>query len=316
MMLLLLAAVFFGTVLLIVGAWTFVNRDRLAAAESARARLQGGMEIVSAVEILRDERLSDIPVLNKMLAGRAIADQLQVELQRAGSTRKPGEVITACLAGAVLGLLVGQRWGPLGALLVAALGGGLPIFLLKRAQAKRQAAFEVQLPEALDMLVNALRSGYSLQAAMDFVGTEIPAPLGPEFARFYDEQRLGMEVRMALLRFQERVGTVDARMFITSLLIQRETGGNLGEVLTKLADLMRERVAFRGQVRTLTAEPKMSARVLACLPIAVFLLINFLNPGFMEPLITTQQGHYLIAYAGISVVIGYLVMAKIADVDI
>ena len=316
MTLLLLAAVFFGTVLLIVGVWTFVNRDRLAATESARARLQGGMEVVSAVEILRDERLSDIPVLNKLLAGRAIADQLQVELQRAGSERKPGEVLTACLAGAVLGLLIGQRWGPIGALLLGALGGGIPIFLLKRAQSKRQSAFEVQLPEALDMLVNALRSGYSLQAAMDFVGSEIPAPLGPEFARFYDEQRLGMEVRLALLRFQERVGTVDARMFITSLLIQRETGGNLGEVLTKLADLMRDRVAFRGQVRTLTAEPKMSARVLASLPLAVFLIINFINPSFMEPLLTTQTGHYLIAYAGVSVVLGYLVMAKIADIDI
>jgi tight adherence protein B len=105
-------------------------------------------------------------------------------------------------------------------------------------------------------------------------------------------------------------------MFITSLLIQRETGGNLGEVLTKLADLMRDRVAFRGQVRTLTAEPKMSARVLACLPLAVFLIINLINPDFMEPLLTTETGHFIIAYAGISVLLGYMVMAKIADIDI
>jgi tight adherence protein B len=316
MMLLLYAAIFFGTVLLVVGGWTFINRDKLAAAESARAQLQGGIETVDAVEILRDERLSDIPFLNRMLAGRAIADRLHVELLRAGSARKPGEVLLACLAGAVLGLLFGQRWGPIGALALAVVGGGLPLFLLRRAQRKRQMAYEVQLPEALDMLVNALRSGYSLQAAMEFTGKEIPAPLGPEFGRFYDEQRLGMEVRMALLRFQERIGTVDARMFITSLLIQRETGGNLGEVLTKLADLMRDRVAFRGQVRTLTAEPKMSARVLACLPLAVFLIINVINPAFMEPLLTTQTGHYLIAYAGVSVLLGYLVMAKIADIDI
>jgi tight adherence protein B len=316
MMLLLYAGIFFGMVLLIVGGWTFINRDKLAAAESARARLQGGIETVDAVEILRDERLSDIPFLNRLLAGRAIADRLHVQLLRAGSSRKPGEVLLGCLAGAVLGLLVGQRWGPIGALLLAAAGGALPLFLLRRAQRKREAAYEVQLPEALDMLVNALRSGYSLQAAMEFTGKEIPAPLGPEFGRFYDEQRLGMEVRIALLRFQERIGTVDARMFITSLLIQRETGGNLGEVLTKLADLMRDRVAFRGQVRTLTAEPKMSARVLACLPLAVFLIINVINPGFMEPLLTTETGHYIIAYAGVSVLLGYMVMAKIADIDI
>src|SRR5688500_604012 len=316
MMLLLYAGIFFGMVLLIVGGWTFVNRDKLAAAESARSQLRGELETVDAVEILRDERLSDIPFLNRLLAGRAIGDRLHVELLRAGSARKPGEVLLACLAGAVLGLLVGQRWGPLGALLLAAAGGGLPLLLLRRAQRKRQASYEVQLPEALDMLVNALRSGYSLQAAMEFTGNEIPAPLGPEFGRFYDEQRLGMEVRMALLRFQERIGTVDARMFITSLLIQRETGGNLGEVLTNLATLMRERVTFRMQLATLTAEPKTSARVLASLPLAVVLIISAINPSFMQPLFQTETGHKLIAYAAVSVVCGYFVMSRIANVDL
>jgi tight adherence protein B len=316
MQLLILAGVFFGTILLFIGVWTFVNRDRLAAAESARAQLQMGVGTVSAVDLLRDERLSDIPVLNNLLAGRAITDWLTVELQRAGSERKPGEVLLACMAGAVLGLLFGQRWGAAGALALAAFGGALPVLLLRRTQRKRQMMYEVQLPDSLDMLVNALRAGYSLQAAMEFTGRESPAPLGPEFARFYDEQRLGMEVRLALLRFQERIGTVDARMFVTSLLIQRETGGNLGEVLTKLADLMRERVAFRGTVATLTAEPKMSARVLACLPLAVFLIINFINPGFMEPLLTTEPGRQIMIYATVSVIVGYLVMAKIADIDI
>ena len=166
------------------------------------------------------------------------------------------------------------------------------------------------------MLVNALQAGYSLQAAMDFVGRETPAPLGPEFTRFYDEQRLGMEVRLALLRLQERIGTIDARMFVTSLLIQRETGGNLGEVLTNLATLMRERVTFRMQLATLTAEPRMSARVLASLPPAVVLLISAINPNFMQPLFETDTGHKLIAYAAFSVIAGYFVMSKIADVDL
>jgi tight adherence protein B len=125
-----------------------------------------------------------------------------------------------------------------------------------------------------------------------------------------------MEVRMALLRFQERVGTIDARMFITSLLIQRETGGNLGEVLTNLATLMRERVTFRMQLATLTAEPRMSARVLACLPLAVVLLISVINPNFMQPLFHTEMGHTLIAYAAASVVAGYFVMSRIAHIDL
>ena len=317
MQLLILALVFFGIVFLVVAAYGIVNREQLEASAAAREQLRTGASgSVAAVSILRDDRSSEIPFLDKLLAGRALTNSIAVQLERAGSDWKTGRFLLLSVAAAVMGLVFGQRYGMVGSLVLAVVGLFLPFLWLKRKRAKREAALEAQLPEALDMLTNALQAGYSLQAAMEFVGREIPAPLGPEFGRFYDEQRLGMEVRMALLRFQERVGTVDARMFITSLLIQRETGGNLGEVLTKLADLMRERVAFRGQVRTLTAEPKMSARVLACLPIAVFLLINFLNPGFMEPLITTQQGHYLIAYAGISVVIGYLVMAKIADVDI
>ena len=125
-----------------------------------------------------------------------------------------------------------------------------------------------------------------------------------------------MEVRVALLRFQERVGTLDARMFVTSLLIQRETGGNLGEVLTNLATLMRERVTFRMQLATLTAEPRMSARVLASLPLAVVLIISAINPSFMQPLFHTDFGHKLIAYAAVSVIAGYFVMSRIANVDI
>ena len=166
------------------------------------------------------------------------------------------------------------------------------------------------------MLVNALRAGYSLQAAMEFVGSEVPAPLGTEFARFYDEQRLGVEVRTALSRLQDRVGTYDVKMFVTALLIQRETGGNLAEVLGNISILMRERVAFRGQVDTLTAEPKMSANVLTGLPISVFLLVYFMNPGYMQPLLTTPQGHTLLAYSISSIIVGYMVLMKIAKVDI
>jgi tight adherence protein B len=201
------------------------------------------------------------------------------------------------------------------ALLFGIGGAILPFANLKRLQAARIKKFEDQLPDALEMLVNALKAGYSLQAAMEFVGNELPAPLGPEFARFYDEQRLGVDVRTALIAMQERIGTTDVRMFVTSLLIQRETGGNLGEVLGNLAQLMRERVAFRGTVATLTAEPKMSARVLAGLPLVVFLFLTSTNKDFLTPLLTTDTGHMMLAYAVVSVIVGYFVMMRIAKVD-
>jgi tight adherence protein B len=241
-----------------------------------------------------------------------------LELARAGSSRTPSELLLMCVVGGAVGALLGLRLlhGVVGGVLGVAIGTALPVLLLKRDQGKRVQKFEEQLPEALDMLVNALRAGYSLQAAMEFVGNELPSPLGPEFARFYDEQRLGVEVRTALTRLQERVGTYDIQMFVTALLIQRETGGNLGEVLGNIAVLMRERVAFRGQVDTLTAEPKMSARILTGLPVGVFLVVYASNPEFLQPLVETSTGHALIAYAVTSVIVGYFVLMRIAKIDI
>jgi tight adherence protein B len=315
--LLILAGVFFGIVFLIVALYGVINREALEASEAAREQLRnGGLHSAATISILRDDRSSEIPFLNTLLTGRALTNAITARLERAGSSQKAGQFLLTCVALAVGGLVVGQRWSPIASLILAPIGLFLPMVWLGRKEANRAAAFEAQLPEALDMLVNALQAGYSLQAAMEFVGREIPVPLGPEFARFYDEQRLGMEVRTALLRFQERIGTIDARMFVTSLLIQRETGGNLGEVLTNLSTLMRERVTFRLQLATLTAEPRMSAKVLASLPLAVVLLVGAINPDFMRPLIETPTGHKLDLYAACSVVVGYVVMSRSANVDL
>lgn len=316
MQLLILAGVFFGTLILMMAGYAYINRRSLAEAEAARARLRAGLDPVGGpVSILRDDRSSEIPFLNRMLSGRALTYRIGLELTRAGSKRKVGEFFLASIAGAVIGLALGQQVSVVAAMLLATVGLFTPYGLLKRAQAKRLAKFEEQLPDAIDMLVNALKAGYSLQAGMEFVGKEMAEPIGPEFARFHDEQRLGVEVREALLNLQERVGTADIKMFVTSLLIQRETGGNLGEILTNLANLMRERAAFRGQLATLTAEPKMSARVLAALPVATFLILFVLNRDFVMPLLTTDAGHWFLTYAAVSVVIGYMVMMKIADVE-
>ena len=318
MQILILALVFFGTLMLLVGTFVFVNRRRLAEAGAVRARLAGVPPVPAGVtSIVKDERASEVPFLNRLLTGKALTARLSAELARAGSRRRPGELVLASAASAATLLATGVAFvGMPLALPFGVLGGGVPYLLVRRRQEARARRFEEQLPDALDMLVNALNAGYSLQAAMEAVGQEVPAPLGPEFARFYDEQRLGVDVRAALLAMQERVGTVDAKIFVTSLLIQRETGGNLGEVLGNLAALVRERVAFRGTVATLTAEPRMSAHVLALLPVAVFGFISATNREFMHPLLGTHAGHLLLAYAVASVFVGYVVLMNLAKVDL
>ena len=222
-------------------------------------------------------------------------------------------VIVATGIGFVLGWLFrGAVVGFLGGVI----GFLIPVWWLRGKQKKRISTFRDQLPDAIDMLVSAMKAGYSFQAAMRFIGEEITTPLGPEFLRFYEEQRLGMEVRTALLALQERIDSLDLKMFVTAILIQRETGGNLSEVLGNIGTLMRERAALKADIETLTAESKMSARILSALPVVVFVLINLINSKFMKPMLDSPTGVIVFVSAGFMVMAGYFTMMKIADIDI
>lgn len=317
--LLTLALVFLGTIGLLVGTWTFLNRSSLTASDAALQRLREVEQAQDAARnILRDESVSSLPALDRLLGGRELTARLTQRLQSAGVDMTPGSLVLGMGISALVMMVIG-RW-LLGNIIGAAVGTGIGLFLpmvwLGMKEKKRMFAFQEQLPEAIDMLVSAMKAGYSFQAAMKFIGEEVPGPLGPEFARFYEEQRLGMEVRTALLALQERVNSLDLRMFVTALLIQRETGGNLSEVLGKIATLMRERSALKGEIATLTAESKLSARILGALPFVVFGAVNLLNPGFMRPMMETTYGPWVFLAAGLSVSLGYWVMMQIADIEI
>ena len=319
---LILVSVFVGALLLVVGGFVFVNRRRLAAADAVRVRLGGSgsgggiLRGESPISILRDSRVSDIPVLEQLLSGRGAAFWLERQIAQAGSKQRPGEVVMFILLSAMVGLTVGQ-WmaGGLFGLVGLVLGLPVPILVLRQRQKMRKNRFTQQLPEALDLLINALKAGYSLQAAIEFAGRETSAPLGVELVRFHDESRLGIDVRTALVALQERVGTEDVRMFVTSLLLQRETGGNLTELLGNIASLVRQRLAFQGQVETLTAEPKLSAYILTALPFLVAGAISIMSPGYMKPLFETALGHQIIAYCLVSMAVGFFIMMRIADLD-
>jgi len=311
-----LAAVFVGTVLLIAAGYVLVNRRQLIAADTLRSRLSPTASVGETAKILRDDRPSEIGTLNRMLAGRDFTQFLTTKLHQAGSRLSVGEFVLLTIVSGGLGALLGNRIGILGVILIGAVGALLPYLNLKRQASARLKLFQAQLPEAIDMVVNAMKSGYSLQAAIKFAGDEMPQPLGPEFARVYDEQRLGMDLRNALLGLQERVDSLDCRMFVTALLLQRETGGNLAEILSNIAVLMRERVGVRGEIDTLTAEPKLSAVVLALLPLVLFVVISSTNRTYMAPLWTTPMGRLLTMYGIGSVIFGYIVLRKIGQIDI
>jgi tight adherence protein B len=313
---LVLLLVFFGTSLLVLGTYALINRRRLAAAEVLRKRMGDSAPIVAQMNILRDDRRSSVGVIDSLLDSLKIAESLESELLRAGAKWTVGEFVLGSAVSASVFMLIGQQFGLLTAWIGAAVGAVLPFLVVRHMQARRKRKFEEQLPDAIDMIVNAMRAGFSFQAALKFVGEEVPSPLGEEFTRVYDEQRLGADTRVALLAMQERVGTLDAKMFVTSLLIQRETGGNLSEVLSGLATLVRDRGALRGQVDTLTAEPKFAGRVLALLPVLGFFALLYLNRPMMIPMLTTTTGRYILLYAAGSIAVGYFVLMKIADIEL
>ena len=317
-MILSLAAIFLATFALVVGLYVLVNRRSLEAADTARSRLRGGDDKQKPWILLKDDRISDVPFLNRLLSGRDWIQALSIRLDRAGTQMNPATfallVATSGIAGMLLGLRLSQG---LTAIVLVFLGWSAPIVWLRWRQKKRLVEFEQQLPDAIDMLVSAMKAGYSFQAATQFIGEEMIAPLGPEFSRFYDEQRLGVEVRTALVSMQTRLDSLDLKMFVTAVLIQRETGGNLSEVLQNLADLIRQRISMKSQIQTLIAEPKLSARFLAVLPVVVFLALSAMRPHFFDPMTAPgSAGRTALTAAAISVVVGYMIMMKIADVDV
>lgn len=316
MQIVILSAIFLATVGVVVGVYLFLNRRQLAEADAVRARLHGETTSAGPRSILKDDAVSQVPFLDRLLKGRGLTDRIQARLDAAGSTQKPAVFLLSAAVLGLLGLALGARFGALGSVLIGSLCAATPWLLVRRKQRKRLAAFEAQLPEALDMMSNAMKAGYSFQAAARFLSEEVAAPLGPEFGRFYDEQRLGIDVRSALLGMQGRINSLNLKMFVTAVLIQRETGGNLTELLTNLGTLMRERVALRGEIDTLASEPKLSGRFLALLPVVLFVAISAVNPKFVMLFKTTSAGHMMMWGAALSTTIGYFIMMRMADIDV
>ena len=192
----------------------------------------------------------------------------------------------------------------------------LPYFYLRMAAHKRLAEFEKQLPEALDAITRALKAGYTFNDTMALVANEMEAPLGQEFRWVCDEINAGFEVRSALLNLLDRVPSVSLMAFTTTVLLQRETGGNLSETLGKISQIIRKRFTFHRTIKTLTAEARMSAWVLAMLPFIVFMLVFFVNPDYVMLLVTEPVGKKMIMMGLLLMMAGGVWLRTIINIEI
>jgi tight adherence protein B len=214
-----------------------------------------------------------------------------------------------------MGILTLTNYWP-AALVASVIGGAFPYLIVRRRRTKRMYAFEEMLPEAIDLLGRAIRAGHPLSAGLKMVADETTEPIQGEFRRTHEENRFGLPFEDALLAMADRVNIVDVRILTTAILIQREVGGNLAEVLDNLANVIRVRFTIRRQLRVYTAQGRFSGYVLAILPIAVGCAIYSLNPPYIRLLFTDPIGKLMLMTAVIFQIIGFLWIRKIVDIEI
>lgn len=319
----LVAALTFAVVLAVVfGAyWFSVGQPEAREQRVLRHRLatEGRPAARTNVQLLRQETaLSSISAFDALLhaAGR-IVHPLRAFVENSGLHLTVGTFLlltaTVFMATAVLvGFYVSAFWVILPVAAAAAL---VPYFVVSFAKSARAHKFEEQFPEAIELIARAMRAGHAFTTGIKIAADELPAPAGPEFRLLYERQNYGAQMPDALRAFAERIPTIDARFFVTAVLTQREAGGNLAEILDRLAAVMRERFRIRQEVRVRSAHGRITAYVLAAMPPTLAVLMLLANPQQMMILVTDPLGVRLIIGGVVLQVVGVLLVRKIVDIQ-
>jgi len=289
-----------------------VLRDRLSLVQKLSE------QAAPEVAFLRDEVLSRIPAFDNYLRRSERVSELQKTLEQGNIDVRAGNFIMLCIISslvfALIAFIVGGNliFGWVGALI----GFFIPYAYASHRRSKRFQKFEEKFPEAIDTLARAVRAGHAFTTAIEMIANEVSEPVAGEFRQLFEEQKFGLPVRDALLNLTDRIPLVDVKFFVTAVMLQRETGGNLAEILDNLSYVIRERFKILRQVRVHTAQGRLTMVLLMALPPTIVVVMQVLNPGFIQPLFSDPWGHVLIV-AGISMqTIGYFVIRKIIRIQV
>jgi tight adherence protein B len=267
-------------------------------------------------DIVKEVTFSTIPAFDKFLRNNRAALGLQLLIEQCDLQWTVGRIVFSTLLLVGLGALIGNWWIAPG---LAGWAPGLvlgasPYLYLQKKRARRLHRFSELLPEAIDLMSRGLRAGQALTTAVETIAQESEEPLRSEFRRAADEQSFGLPFREALVNLSRRVPVADLQFLVTAILVQKETGGNLAQVLDKASHVIRERVRVSGEMRIRTAQGRMTGWILCALPFATFIGLNFFTPGYGKVLFQDPMGQKLVAYAGGLMVIGILLVRKIVNV--
>lgn len=320
-MILSLVGIFLSVTLLIMGVSFIIYRRIHSAERQITKRIEEFSKDASKDKdapipfIIRDDQLSEIPLFNRVLGKLNVSKKLGRLLEQAGSKMKVGDLVLLMIIFGVVGFLVSLIIGNvLLKIILILLLGSLPLLQVCSQRRNRLKAFIREFPDALDMMTSAIRAGHAFNQAMQLVGDEAPDPVGVEFKRTFEQHNLGLNLREALINLSQRLDSLDLKLFVTAVLLQRETGGNLTEILEKICYTIRERFKLIGQIKTYTAQGRMSGWLLGTLPIIFVLIISVLNPDYLTPLFKDKLGHYLIILAVFLQSSGFLIIRKIVRI--
>jgi tight adherence protein B len=315
--------VFIFALVLVLGAYLAATHGSDAKRKRLQKRLSEALlhsahtEDVEVV-LARNELMSEIPVLNQVMLRIQTALHLKRLLDQADLHITPSRLIMfSVMAGILAALAVSILSISLPLIIMGGVAAAsLPFVHVWWKRKKRFDSFLELLPDALELMSRALGAGHAFSESLLMVSQEMPEPIGGEFRKTYEEQNLGLSLKLALENLTERIPLLDLRMCVTAVLIQRETGGNLGEILEKVAYTIRERFRIMGDLKTLTTSSRLSAWLLCGLPIFVACAVTYMNPDYMAVLWKDPRGHYLIAAALFMQVTGMLIVKKILNIKI
>jgi tight adherence protein B len=314
-----------GTFVLVFGIvagiyWAFIDRPDAQEALLVRRRLRKASSPSVLIKALLNEprRLSDLGVLDRMLSssGRFVRP-LQRLIEQSGLNVTVGVVFLSCLVAGTIAFALVFVYLRLTLLAIpfALLGAYAPIGIIRFIRDKRMIKFDEQFPEAMDLLARALRAGHALTTGLSMVSEELPDPIGPEFKLLYDQQNFGLPMPQALRNFADRIPSIDAKFFVTAVLTQRESGGNLSEVLDNLASIIRDRFKVKRQVRVISAHGRITGWVLSALPASLALLFATTSPGKYRDFYMNPLGMQMIAFGLLLQLVGVLIIRKIVKIE-
>jgi tight adherence protein B len=295
---------------------TLRNPDRKKIQKRLSRLASGGFG--GEPNILRRRTLSDVPLLNRILFGIPMARQMDRALKQADIRTPLGFFILLTILLAFIGFLGGALVvkNYLLSIVLPVLLGMIPAFYVRLKKKERMKKFQRQLPEALELVARALRAGHAFSSGLKLAADEFDEPLGPELEATLDEINFGVSVPDALKNLSNRIDCPDLGYFVVSVIIQRETGGNLAEIIESIAHLIRERFKLKGRIRVLAAEGKLSAIILIALPFLVVLALRLTNPQYINTLVTDPMGKAMAVVGAILMILGIFFMKKMIEIKV